>query len=156
MLLWVANRESALFFSDVKAISQNKSDVFVIGGAEMYSIFEDLFNKVYLTEVMTGDHLIRSSDDAIFDFRFDHRQWNTIEAANIPAGRNDEFPSRFTVLERKYKTIRYIEVKNYYTEKEAKTKWLGEQLSFFDVLRNSQKMLPIEIPYQYELSLNYA
>lgn len=150
-LLWVANRESALFFSDVKAIARNKSDVFVIGGAEMYRIFDDLFNKVYLTEVITEDKLIRTPGDAIFDLKFDHRQWNTTETINVPVGPQDEFPSTFTVLERKWKTIRYIEVKKYYTEKDAKIRWLNEQMDFFKRLQTSQNNLPLQVPYQYNL-----
>ncbi len=117
----------------------------------MYGIFDDLFNKVYLTEVITGDKLVRVPGDAIFDLKFDHRQWNATETVTVPAGPHDEFPSRFTVLERKYKTVRYIEVKNYYTEKEAKDKWLGEQMRFFDHLKTTRKVQPFDVPYQYKL-----
>ena len=58
MLLFAENRESALFFADVISIATGKTDFFVIGGGEMYRIFEDLFNKVYLTEVMTVRQLV--------------------------------------------------------------------------------------------------
>jgi len=151
MLLWAENRESALFFADVMSITKEKTDVFVIGGAEMYRIFDDLFNKIYLTEVLTGDALSRKPDDAIFDYRIDNRQWRTIETQSLPRGEKDDFPSRFTVLERKTKYVRYIEVKQYLTEVDPKNKWIKAQLDSVDEFKTSNPRKPLRIPYQYRL-----
>lgn len=150
-LLWAETRESALFFADVISIAKEKTDFFVIGGAEMYLIFRDLFNKIYLTEVLTANKLHREPGDAVFDYKFDNRQWNAIETASIPAGPKDDFPSRFTVWERKTKYTRYVDVKDHYTEDETRKKWVKDQLEFFDdyKLRNPSK--PLRIPYQYQL-----
>jgi dihydrofolate reductase len=150
-LLWVENRESALFFADVITIAKEQSDFFVIGGAEMYRIFSDLFNKVYLTEVLTGDSLSREPNDAIFDYKIDNRKWKTLESQSLPSSEVDEFPSRYTVLERKTKTIRYIEVKNYLTAAEAKRKWAKEKLNFVDELSAKHPTKPLKVPYQYHL-----
>lgn len=151
MLLWAENRESALFFADVTSIARGKADFFMIGGAEMYKIFGDLFNKIYLTEVFTGDALTREVNDAIFDFKIDNRRWKTIETVNVPSGPNDDFPSRFSILERKTKTVRYIEVENYYTEVESKKKWVNEQLDLFKILNVTSPNKPLSVPYQYKL-----
>ncbi len=151
MLLWAENRESALFFADVIAIAKEKSDFFVIGGAEMYRIFGDLFNKVYLTEVLTGDSIHREPDDAVFDYKIDNRKWKTLQTESLPSSDVDDFPSRFIVLERKTKKIRYIEIKNYLTAAESKNKWLREQLDFFDELNASHPTKPLSVPYQYQL-----
>jgi len=151
MLLWAENRESALFFADVIAIAKDKSDFFVIGGAEMYQIFRDLFNKIYLTEVLTGDSLHREPNDAVFDYKIDNRQWKTLQTQSLPSSDVDDFPSRFIVLERKTKTIRYIEVKDYLTAAESKNKWVKEQLDFFDELNASHPTKPLSVPYQYQL-----
>jgi len=151
MLLWAENRESALFFADVTSIAREKSDLFMIGGAEMYRIFGDLFNKIYLTEVFTGNALRREATDAIFELKFDNRKWKTINSASVPAGPDDDFPSRFTILERKIETVRYIEVKNYYTEVESKKKWVQEQLRLFQVLKMTSETKPLRVPYQYQL-----
>jgi dihydrofolate reductase len=151
MLLWAENRESALFFADVISIAQEKSDFFVIGGAEMYRIFGDLFNKIYLTEVLTGDALSREPNDAVFDYRIDNRQWKTIETQSIPSGDKDDFPSRFAILERKTKYVRYIEVKDYLTEADSKNKWIKAQLDFFNEFKISNPSKPLRIPYQYQL-----
>jgi dihydrofolate reductase len=151
MLLWAENRESALFFADVISIANEKSDFFVIGGAEMYRIFGDLFNKIYLTEVLTGDALRREPSDAVFDYKIDNRQWKTIETQSISPSAQDDFPSRFTILERKTKYVRYIEVKDYYTEVDSKNKWIKEQLDLFDEMKMSDSSKPLRVPYQYQL-----
>jgi dihydrofolate reductase len=151
MLLWAENRESALFFADVISIAKEKSDFFVIGGAEMYRIFGDLFNKIYLTEVLTGDALHREPSDAVFDYRIDNRQWKTIETQSVPPSDKDDFPSRFTILERKTKYVRYVEVRDYLTEVDAKNKWIKEQLDFFDEFKTSNPSKPLRVPYQYQL-----
>jgi dihydrofolate reductase len=151
MLLWAENRESALFFADVIAIAKDKSDFFVIGGAEMYQIFRDLLNKIYLTEVLTGDSIHPEPNDAVFDYKIDNRKWKTLQTQSLPSSDVDDFPSRFIVLERKTKTIRYIEVKDYLTAAESKNKWVKEQLDFFDELNASHPTKPLSVPYQYQL-----
>jgi dihydrofolate reductase len=152
MLLWAENRESALFFADVTSIARGRSDIFMIGGAEMYRIFADLFNKIYLTEVRTGDTLRRQPGDAIFDFPIDNRRWQTIKAADVPVGPNDDFPSKFSILERKTRTVRYIEAKNYYTEVETKKRWVQDQLDLF--MSTASQSKPLNVPYQFELFEN--
>jgi dihydrofolate reductase len=149
MLLWAENLESALFFADVVAIAKEQSDFFVIGGAEMYRIFHDLFNKIYLTEVLTGDSLHREPNDAVFDYKIDNRKWKTLKTQSLPSSDVDDFPSRFTVLERKAKTIRYIEVSDYLTE--SKNKWMKKQLDLLDELKASHPTKPLSVPYQYQL-----
>jgi dihydrofolate reductase len=150
-LLWAENRESALFFADVISISKEKTDFFVIGGAEMYRVFGDLFNKIYLTEVLTGDALRREPNDAIFDYKIDYRKWQTIETHHVPAGSKDSYPSNYSIIERKTKRVRYIEIKDYYTEQQSKKSWLDQQLELFDEAKAANPNKPINIPYQYQL-----
>jgi dihydrofolate reductase len=151
MLLWTENRETALFFADVISISKGNADFFVIGGAEMYRVFGDLFNKIYLTEVLTGDALSRESTDAIFDYKIDNRKWQTIETLHVPAGPNDDYPSKYSILERKTKYVRYIEIEDYYTEQQSKKFWLEQQLELFDEAMATHPNKPISVSYQYHL-----
>jgi dihydrofolate reductase len=151
MLLWAENRESALFFADVLSITKERSDFFVIGGSEMYRVFNDLFNKIYLTEVITGDALRREEGDALFEYRIDNRQWHTIETRLVPAGPHDDYPSRFTVLERRTKTVRYVEVEDYYTEAQSRKFWLRKQLDLFDNTTTRNRGKPLNVPYQFQL-----
>lgn len=132
-LLWANNRETALYFADVITIQKNQTEFFVIGGSYMFDMFEDLFNRVYLTEVFS-DKIPNA--DAFFDFKFDGRQWEKVEEENVPAGPHDQFPTRYTVLDRKFKKVRYVEVEDYFTDDQAKKKWLSEQVA---LLNNSPK-----------------
>jgi dihydrofolate reductase len=151
MRIWAENRESALFFADVLSIAKDQSDFFVIGGAEMYRVFGDLFNKIYLTEVLTGEAVHRLPNDAIFEYRIDNRKWQTLESKQVPTGPNDDYPSRFTILERRTKHVRYVEVRDYFTELQAKKFWLAQQLELFDQAKLAHANRPIKVPYQYQL-----
>ena len=93
-VVWAGNLTSALYFADVISIAREQQDIFVIGGAEMYKIFYRLFNKIFLTEVLTGKQI---PGDATFGFRIDKRQWETFSDQHFPAGPQDQYPSRFRV-----------------------------------------------------------
>jgi dihydrofolate reductase len=147
-LIWAGNLPSALYFADVVAVSRELKDVFVIGGAEMYAMFNKLFNKIYLTEVLTGKEL---PGDAKFHFRLDKRQWQTFTDENISAGPDDEYPSRYRVLERKTKRVRYVEVKEFYTDSVARQRWITRQLDLFEDYKTQNERKPFVIPYQYKL-----
>jgi dihydrofolate reductase len=147
-VVWAGNLESALFFADVVSIARDQKDFFVIGGAEMYSMFLKLFNKIYLTEVLTGKKII---GDATFPFRVDKRKWSTILDQHIDAGLHDEYPSRFRILERRRKWVRYVEVNEYFTDKAVRAGWLDRQLDLFKDFKRQSPRMPYVIPYQYSL-----
>ena len=147
-VVWAGNLESALYFADVIAIARDQQDIFVIGGAEMYAIFNRLFNKIYLTEVLTGKKL---SGDATFPFSIDKRRWATLVDQDFPAGLHDQFPSRFRILERKRKWVRYVEINEFYTDATAKQRWLHRQLDLFEDYKARNVHKPFVIPYQYKL-----
>jgi dihydrofolate reductase len=147
-IVWAGNLESALFFADVISISRSQTEFFVIGGAEMYQMFIRLFNKIHLTEVLTGKRL---QGDATFSFRTDGRRWKTIYDHGYPAGPADEYPSRYRILERKRKTVRYVEVDEFFTGRSTKVEWLHRQLDLFEDYRAQKKKVPYVIPYQYKL-----
>jgi dihydrofolate reductase len=147
-LIWAGNLASALYFADVVAITRELTDIFVIGGSEMYAMFNKLFNKIYLTEVLTGKEI---RGDAKFDFRIDKRQWELFVDQNIPAGPNDEYPSRYQVFERKRKWVRYVEINEFYTDSVARQRWITRQLDLFEDYRTRNEHKPFVIPYQYKL-----
>lgn len=121
-LLWAKSREDAMFLADIISLTKEKKEYFVIGGQQLYSAFEDLFNKVHLTEVLTAAP--SQPGDATFSFKIDRRQWKTLEEAEVPAGPHDDLPSRYSVLERKTKTVRYVDLQDYYTDREARSSWI--------------------------------
>jgi len=113
-LIFVQNRESALFFSDCYSILHDKRELFVIGGSEIYRAFYDLFNKIYLTQVFAGD----IKGDAYFDFEIDKRQWKNTEEVEVPKSEGDQYPYRFSIYERRQKTVRLREISDFMTYRE--------------------------------------
>jgi dihydrofolate reductase len=145
--------EQALFSADVYSISESVRDIFIIGGDQIYRVFEEFINKVYLTDVFTG----KISGDAFFDFDFDKRQWKTISETEYPKTDVDEFPFRLTVLERRRKTVRTIDITKLYTDARTKfdlmdkysTEEIARKLKFSDHYFEKQQ----EKEPQFELSL---
>ena len=147
-VLWAVDLPSALYYADVISIAHEQNDIFVIGGAQMYNIFNKLFNKIYLTEVLTGKQI---TGNATFDFKIDKRQWTTYEDRYFPEGPHDEYPSRYRILERKRKWVRYVEVNEFYSDAVARKRWVARQLDLFEDYKEKNPHKPFKIGYQYKL-----
>jgi len=148
-LLWAKSREDALFLADIISLTKEKKEFFVIGGQQLYTAFEDLFNKVHLTEVLTGSP--SEPGDAVFSFKIDRRQWKTLEETEVPVGPHDELPSRYSVLERKTKTVRYVDLQDYYTDREARNLWVKKNSEL--ISRATDHGVFAGSPHQYHLKL---
>jgi dihydrofolate reductase len=123
-LLWAASPEDALFAADVTSICRGKSELFVIGGEAMYSIFDKFVNRVYLTEVFDN-----FPGDAFFKKRFPAREWKLIEEQDYPKNyEGDDYPHRFSILQRRERRYRYEFVSQFFTDKLEKYEWLKNQI----------------------------
>jgi dihydrofolate reductase len=76
------------------AEASGESEVFVIGGGEIFSQMIDLADRVYLTLVHA--HVVA---DTFFP-EIDALQWIQLEETNYPAGDRDQFSHSYRVLER--------------------------------------------------------
>jgi dihydrofolate reductase len=135
--------------ADIISLAREKKEFFVIGGQQLYSAFEDLFNKMHLTQVFTASP--SQPGDATFSFKIDGRQWKTLEETEVPAGPQDDLPSRYSVLERKTKTVRYVDLQDYYTDREARNAWIKENSEL--ISRTTNDGVFTGTPYQYRLQL---
>jgi dihydrofolate reductase len=124
-LLWSRSPEDAMYLADILSLAAEKKEFFVIGGEQMYEIFSKLGNRIHLTEVFAP--FPREAGDAHFDREFDGRKWKTLAEEEVPAGPKDDFPSRYTVLDRRIKTVRYVELEDYYTSGKDRERWVSEQ-----------------------------
>lgn len=105
--LWVPNVETALFFADLYSFINQKREIFVIGGSEIYRLFIDLFYEIYLTVVMAPElKKCNNYKFSYFEAEFLPETWKTLEELEIPASEFDEYPSRFLRLKKK-KDIRH-------------------------------------------------
>jgi hypothetical protein len=144
-LLWANTRETALFFADLISIQRHQTEFFVIGGSYMFEMFVDLFNRVYLTEVMSGK---LPGADAFFDYKFDRRQWKTTFVQETPAGPHDQFPTRYSILDRKFKTVRYVEVEDYYTGGDASARWVADQMALLKDRQRPKNSEELQLQYR--------
>jgi dihydrofolate reductase len=144
-LLWANGRETALYLADLISIQKHHTEFFVIGGSYMFDMFEDLFNRVYLTEVVSGK---LPGADAFFHYKFDRRQWKTNFEEEIPAGPQDQYPTRYSVLDRKFKTVRYVEVEDYFTGGDVTSKWVSEKMALAKELRKPQADETLQLQYK--------
>jgi len=131
-LIWCRGHEDAMYLADIISLADDKKEFFVIGGEQMYQLFSELGNRVHLTEVFAP--LPREAGDAHFDREFDLRKWKVLAKEDVPAGPNDEYPSRYTIYDRRTKTVRYIELERYFTEGRNRERWVSDQ---YDRIRNS-------------------
>lgn len=124
-LIWSRSHEDAMYLADILSLAADKKEFFVIGGDQMYQQFKKLGNRVHLTEVFAP--LPREAGDAYFDQQFDGRQWKTLIEEEVPKGPHDEYPSRYTLYERRIKTVRYVELEDYYSQAVDRRVWINEQ-----------------------------
>ena len=124
---WTHSREDALHYADVVSIIREKSDIFVIGGQTMYALFNDIANKVYLTQVFG-----QFDGDAFFDTTFSAPEWRVLSELDVSKNDNgDDYSYRFSVHERRERRTRferYEFVKRYFTDKSNRDKWLDTKI----------------------------
>lgn len=101
-LVWARNKETALFLADVYSIMNGQSEFFVIGGSAVYRIFENDFYRIHLTEVFAN-----VEGDAYFDFKFDKRKWKIALEEDAPADDDNDYASRYTILDNREEKKRY-------------------------------------------------
>lgn len=101
-LIWANSLESALYFADIYAICNKIDEIFVIGGSQMYNLFEGFVNKIYLTEVFSG--LING--DAKFEFEFPNDKWKTKSEVDYKATNLDQYDFRIRVLRKRIPHLR--------------------------------------------------
>ena len=118
-LVWARDKETALFLADIYSIMNGQAEFFVIGGSEVYKIFEPNFNRIHLTEVFA-----EVEGDATFDYKFDRRKWKHKEEADFPKTEEDEYPSRYTVLDNREEPRRYRFSKEFLTDSESLSRFL--------------------------------
>lgn len=131
-LLWSRSPEDAMYLADILSLAADKKEFFVIGGEQMYELFSKLGNRIHLTEVFAP--LPREAGDAYFDREFDGRKWRTLVEEEVPAGPNDDYPSRYTIFDRRMKTVRYVELEDFFTLGTDRERWVSEQ---YNKIRNS-------------------
>jgi dihydrofolate reductase len=74
---------------------REESEVFIIGGGQIFAQAIDLADRIYLTRV----HTIAGCD--VFFPKYDETFWQAIDVSHHPAGLKDDFDSTFITLVRR-------------------------------------------------------
>jgi dihydrofolate reductase len=123
-LFWANSLENALFIADITSICRGQAELFVVGGEAMYSLFDDLVNRVYLTQVFND-----FPGDSFFKKRFTTKKWRFVEERDYPRNyEGDDYPHRFSILQRRDRKYRYAFVAQFFTDKLEKYEWLKNQI----------------------------
>jgi len=122
LVQWAKDPETALLLADVSSILSGNLQFFVIGGEQIYQIFEKYINQVYLTEVFCGN----INGDAKFETDFEKdavgskSEWKRGFEDEYPKTDFDDFPFRITRFERRKPHHRY----------KSKEEFMGRQPEF--------------------------
>ena len=124
ILYWTNTKEDALFIADLISILRKAGDVFIIGGQTMYSLYGDIVNKVYLTQVFAD-----VPGDVFFERDFSTPEWKYTHEDDRPKNHTgDDYPFRFSTYVRKKQKYRYEVLTRFLTEQKEKLEWLKEQV----------------------------
>lgn len=118
-VVWASTQEDALFLADHYSIKLGRDEAFVVGGERVYSIFEPFFNKIHLTEVDCPSVV----GDSHFKYKFNHKQWAVIARYDFSESEVDQYPFAITVMERRRKFVRMINLSDYYVECDEFDNW---------------------------------
>lgn len=120
---WAKDPETALLLADVDSIFSGNLEFFIIGGEQIYKIFERFINQVFLTQVFCGN----INGDAKFETDFEKdavgpkSEWKRGAEDDYPKTEFDQYPFRVTRYERRKPTHRY----------KSKEEFMGRQPDFF-------------------------
>jgi len=125
-LFWASSLADALYAADITSICRGQDELFVIGGEAMYSLFDEFVQRVYLTEVFEN-----FPGDAFFEKRFVLREWKVVQEQDYPKNYvGDDYPHRFSILQKRDRKYRYEFVTKFFTDKLEKHEWLKNQIKF--------------------------
>lgn len=101
---WARDPETALLLADQFSIINLKKEFFVIGGEEIYNLFDRFINTIFLTDVFSGP----INGDAKFERSFDKREWWFRFEKEFPKSDIDDFPFRISCIVRRKPFHRFV------------------------------------------------
>ncbi len=147
-LLWASSVETALLLADVYSICNFKKEFFVIGGENVYSLFDRYINRVILTEVNCG----RINGDAKFDREFDSREWNLLKERCYHRGEVDDFDFSVKFFARLKPFHRYLSKRSFFEKAAISEKQWDLFSDYMSALEQLEKILPQEQLEFFELT----
>jgi len=132
-LKWAPNPETALLLADIESIISENMQFFVIGGDQIYKVFEKYINNIFVTDVFCGN----INGDAKFELDFGSRdseeksEWIIKAEDDYPKSEFDEYPFRIT---------RYVRRKPFHRYR-VKEELMGREPNFALLLERYERRL---------------
>ncbi|MFN0264262.1 dihydrofolate reductase [Tepidamorphus sp. 3E244] len=116
-VVWETSKEEALYTADVFSIQNYRKELYIIGGARIYKLYEDIVQKVIVTEVFAPN----IKGDAHFNVDFtDRSKWvMKYESEDFPKTEYDEYPFRFYVYHKRQLNRRFVNIRDYFRNPEV-------------------------------------
>lgn len=120
-LRWSNSRDDSLLVADIASICRQKKQIFVIGGNEIFELFDEFADRIFLTEVFAD-----VAGDAHFSKTFTPSEWKTSEQIGFWKNETgDQYDSMFSIYERKKGRSRYEHADRFFADRVMKDQWLG-------------------------------
>jgi dihydrofolate reductase len=103
--------EDAILFADIYSITENLDKTFVVGGAVVFDKMKDYVSTAYVTEIHTAD----IEGDAVFDYKFDPREWSVAKKEQFTKSDLDEYDSTFYIYNRRKAVLRQRGIRDFLT-----------------------------------------
>ncbi|HEX8049300.1 dihydrofolate reductase [Rhizobium sp.] len=135
-LKWAQNPETALLLADIESIISGKMQFFVIGGDQIYRVFEPYINTIFVTDVFCGN----INGDAKFELDFgdpiagEKSEWIIKSEEEYPKTEFDQYPFRVTKYDRRKPFHRY----------RSKEEFMGRVPNFDVLLEQYELKLKLE------------
>ncbi|NOZ32600.1 MAG: dihydrofolate reductase [Alphaproteobacteria bacterium] len=96
-VLWVTGTNEALEQADAYSRARETNEVFIIGGAAVFTAFLDVTSRYWVSEVSTGP----IPGDTVFDYEFRAPEWCRVSRVSVGAGENDDYGFTISCFERR-------------------------------------------------------
>ena len=87
--------ESAIKTAKATAIKDNKDEIFIIGGGQIYDLAMPLADRLYMT------HIDAEIDGDTKFPEIDQNMWEITHQEHVPAGEKDNYPTQYVIYRRR-------------------------------------------------------
>jgi dihydrofolate reductase len=123
-LCWSNTLDDALLIADLMSICRQKNQIFIIGGNEIFKLFDERADRIFLTEV-----LAEVAGDAYFSKALSPSEWKRKEQIDFKKNETgDQYDSIFSIYERKTGRSRYESLDRFFNNRITKDQWLSDQV----------------------------
>jgi dihydrofolate reductase len=101
-VVWVADRDAALYHADQYCRIRSGAEIVVIGGVPIFDMFDDVITRYWMTEVFGKD----IEGDTFFPYKFNDMVWKKVSEQSYGRGEGDTYPCTIACYDRRVPVVR--------------------------------------------------